>query len=228
MNPLLAILRMLPRPVRNVLIDLRDPIAASLYSRKPSLPPPHAIKVRAVLNSARRHNIHVLVETGTCLGEMVRKCRRRFQRIYTIELSEQLAAEAAKRLANYSHVEVLQGDSADLLPQVVAQLNEPAVFWLDAHYSGGMTAKGVTECPLERELRAIALGGRRHHVILIDDARLMGQGDFPSLEKITELARSINPDYRIEVRDDIIRCEPPSNPSGCGGTRKAWCGRSAK
>jgi len=166
--------------------------------------------------------------SGTYFGEMVRKCRRRFQPIYAIELSEQLAMEAAKRLASYSHVQVLQGDGADLPPQVVAQLNEPAVFWLDAHYSGGMTARGPTEWPLERELRAIASGGRGDHVILIADARLMGQGDFPLLEKITELVRSINPDYRIEVQDDIIRCEPPSIRSGCGGTRKAWCGRSAK
>jgi len=112
---------------------------------------------------------------------MVRKCRRRFKRIYTIELSEQLAAEAARRLASYSHVQVLQGDSGHVLPEVVGQLNEPAVFWLDAHYSGGMTARGPTECPLEREVRAIALGGRADHVILIDDARLMGQGDFASL-----------------------------------------------
>ena len=181
MNIPVAILRMLPRPVKNVLIDLRDPIVAWLYSKRPSIPPPHAIKVRAVLDSARRHNIQVLVETGTCLGEMVRKCRRRFKRIYTIELSEQLAAEAARRLASYSHVQVLQGDSGHVLPEVVGQLNEPAVFWLDAHYSGGMTARGPTECPLEREVRAIALGGRADHVILIDDARLMGQGDFASL-----------------------------------------------
>jgi len=148
---------------------------------------------------------------------MVRKCRRHFERIYTIELSERLAAEAAKRLAMYRHVRVLWGNSGELLPQVLAQLNEPAVFWLDAHYSGGITAKGPTECPLEGELRGIALGGRADHVILIDDARLMGQGDFPSLEEIIALARSINPDYRIEVRDDIVRCEPPPDPSGCGG-----------
>jgi len=217
MNTPVAILRMLPRPVKNFLIDLGDAVLTWLYSKRPTIPPPHAIKVRAVLDSARRHNIQVLVETGTCLGETVRKCRRRFQRIYTIELSEQLAAEAARRLANYSHVQVLQGDTADVLPQVVGQLDGPAVFWLDAHYSGGITARGPTECPLERELRAIASGGRADHVILIDDARLMGQGDFPSLERIIALARSINPDYRIEVRDDIVRCEPPPNPSGCGG-----------
>jgi hypothetical protein len=90
---------------------------------------------------------------------------------------------------------------------------------LDAHYSGGITAKGPTECPLEGELRVIALGSRADHVILIDDARLMGQGDFPSLEEIVALARSINPDYRIEVRDDIVRCEPPRNPPGHGSAR---------
>jgi hypothetical protein len=48
-------------------------------------------------------------------------------------------------------------------------------------------------------------------VILIDDVRMMGSGDYPSLERICELARGINPRYRIEVRDDILRCEPREN-----------------
>jgi hypothetical protein len=198
----------LPRNAKNAIVDIRDRIVASRYERKPQIPPPHAIKARAVIEQARGHNVRVLVETGTCLGEMARKCSEHFLQIWTIELSEDLAAEATRRLAKRRNVRVLCGESVGLLQQILATIREPVVFWLDAHYSGGVTAKGATECPLERELQVIAEHPCHDHIILIDDVRLMGSGDYPSLERICELARGINPRYRIDVRDDILRCEP--------------------
>ena len=203
--------KVLPRSVQNTIVDLRDPIVAFAYHRKPQIPPPHAIKARAVINQARGHNVRVLVETGTYLGEMARKCSRHFEQILTIELSEKLAAEAARRLERRRNVRVLCGESSRLLPQILAVIREPVVFWLDAHYSGGATAKGATECPLERELHIIAEHARQDHIILIDDVRLMGSGEYPSLERVCELARRINPRYQIEIRDDILRCEPPGD-----------------
>jgi len=205
--------KVLPQSVKNAMVDTRAPIEAFAHHRKPRIPPPHAIKAGAVINAARIHNVRVLVETGTCLGEMARKCSKHFKQIWTIELSERLAAEAARRLATRRNVRVLCGESSGLLPQILAAIREPVVFWLDAHYSGGVTAKGASECPLERELQIIAEHACHDHVILIDDVRLMGSGDFPSLERVCELARRVNPRYRIEVRDDILRCEPPENDS---------------
>ena len=201
----------LPRSLKNAIIDIRDPISAFAYHLKSQTPPPHAIKARAVISYARRHNVRILVETGTLLGEMARKCNKHFKQIWTIELSETLAAEATRRLAMRGNVRVMCGESSGLLPQILAAIREPVVFWLDAHYSGGITAKGATECPLERELHIIAEHPCHDHIILIDDVRLMGSGDYPSLERVCELVRLINPRYRIEVRDDMLRCEPPEN-----------------
>lgn len=203
--------KVLPRSLKNTIVDISDPIKAFAYHRHPQIPPPHAIKARAVINQARGHNVRVLVETGTCVGEMARKCSKHFKQIWTIELSETLAAEAARRLATRRNVRVVCGESSVLLPQILAAIREPVVFWLDAHYSGGVTAKGATECPLERELQIIAEHTCHDHVILIDDVRLMGSGDYPSLERVCELARCINPRYRIEIRDDFLRCEPPED-----------------
>jgi len=201
----------LPRSVKNTVIDIGDPFVAFAYHRKPQIPPPHAIKTRTVINYAQGHNVRVLIETGTCLGEMARKCSKHFKSIWTIELSETLAAEATRRLARYRNVTVRCGESSELLPQILAPICAPAVFWLDAHYSGGVTAKGATECPLERELQMIAEHPCQDHIILIDDVRLMGSGAYPSFERVCELVRRINPRYRVEVRDDILRCEPPEN-----------------
>ena len=215
--------KVLPRSVKNTIVDIRDPIVAFAYHRKPQIPVPHAIKARAVINQARGHNVRVLVETGTCLGEMARKCSKHLKQIWTIELSETLAVEAARRLARRRNVRVLCGENSGLLPQILAGIREPVVFWLDAHYSGGVTAKGATECPLERELQIIAEHACQDHIILIDDVRLMGSGDYPSLDRVCELARRINPTYRIDVRDDILRCEPPENgiPSTSAGVTPA-------
>lgn len=208
--------KVLPQSVKNSIVDTHDSIETLGHHIEPRIPPPHAIKVRVVINQARSHNVRVLVETGTYLGEMARKCSKHFKQIWTIELSETLATEAARRLAKHRNVRVLCGASSALLPQILAGIREPVVFWLDAHYSGGVTAKGATDCPLEHELEIIAEHVRHDHVILIDDVRLMGSGDYPALERVCELARRINAQYRIEVRDDILRCEPPDN--GMAGT----------
>jgi hypothetical protein len=198
----------IPRGTKNAITAICDQLEAFGYRWERQTPPPHGIKARTVIDRGRRHNLSVLVETGTCVGEMARKCSGHFKEIWTIELSESLAKEAGKRLRKYRNVHVLQGESCEQLPKVLRGINGPAVFWLDAHYSGGVTAKGLKECPLESELQIIAEHECHDHILLIDDVRLMGAGDYPSLERISELAHRINPHYKVEVRDDILRCEP--------------------
>ena len=48
---------------------------------------------------------------------------------------------------------------------------ERALFWLDAHYSGGDTAKGQSNTPVMSELEAILAYSRRNDIILVDDLR---------------------------------------------------------
>jgi len=150
---------------------------------------------------------------------MTRKCSKYFQQIWTIELSSELATRASSRLAKHRNIQVLLGESTELLPHILAKIREPAVFWLDAHYSGGVTARGQTDCPLDQELNIIAKHECHEHVILIDDVRLMGCGDYPSLERVSEMVRRINPGYRLEVRDDILRCEPPVRQAATAAMR---------
>jgi hypothetical protein len=42
-----------------------------------------------------------------------------------------------------------------VLPLIIKDLNEPAIFWLDGHYSSGITAKGDKICPIFEELDSI-------------------------------------------------------------------------
>jgi hypothetical protein len=204
------------RPLREAVIAGRDRAELRAYRSRPGShdeasvdPPPHAVKVGAVLDAARRHGLQILIETGTFEGEMARKCRRAFQSIVTIELSESLAQAAIERLAPYRNIRVVQGDSAARLPEILADIHEPVLFWLDGHYSGAGTAHGERDTPLEEELRAIAEHGVPGHVVLIDDARLLGTGDYPTKDRIAAILRRAQPDLDVRIGDDIMVCERP-------------------
>jgi hypothetical protein len=168
-------------------------------------PPPHKIKQWAIARYQRDASIHVLVETGACLGDMVAAQLNNFRKIYSIELSGKLARHASRRFKKQPKVEIIQGDSGKILKTLVPKINEQAIFWLDGHYSGGITAKGDTNCPVYEELSAI-FQAPFNHIILIDDARCFtGDDDYPSLRDLSAYILHRKPAACIEVRDDIIR-----------------------
>lgn len=185
--------------------DARD---WSAYRRAPTLPPPHVVKTRAVMEYARRQGIAVLIETGTFEGEMVRKCREAFREIHTIELDAALAERSARRLGRWPWIHVHAGDSATVLPPLLERIREPVLFWLDGHYSGEGTAHGAKETPLGEEIEAIAARGRPGDVVLVDDARLLGAGAYPAAEAIRARLSPSHPGYRLSLSDDILRWEP--------------------
>lgn len=173
------------------------------------VPAPHCVKEAVVLRYQKKTGIRAFVETGTYLGDMVHALRWWFDRLSTIELDAQLAARARERFATVPQIAVVHGDSAQVLPNIVAALTSPAIFWLDGHYSGGITAKGATETPIMRELEII-LEHRFEHIVLIDDARLFdGTHDYPRLEEVRAFTRARRPGWEIQVADDVIRAHAP-------------------
>ena len=165
--------------------------------------PPH-VKRAVVAGYAQRFKPSAFVETGTYRGDTVARLRRLVPQVVSIELAPTLANDARKRFAKYPSVEVKQGDSAVLLPDVVKLLTEPSLFWLDGHFSGGSTADSG-ESPIMKELDAV-LATDLHHVILIDDARLFdGSDGYPTLATVTEFVASRRPELKCTVQDDIIR-----------------------
>ena len=178
-------------------------------SRGNPLPLPNLLKQRVVLEYGRQFGLHTLVETGTYWGAMVEACKDAFTRIYSIELQKDFYCRARKKFAPYRHVKILHGDSAALLPGLLADISEGALFWLDAHYSGGLTAKGQMETPAMRELELIWSHQVKRHIILVDDARLFdGTHDYPTLSFLSR--RAALSGWSCQVKDDIIRLK--------------WCG----
>ena len=173
------------------------------------LPPPHLVKQRTVKQYGKAFGLHTLIETGTYTGAMVFAMRDDFDKIYTVELDENLFKAAQKGFSKFAHVEPVQGDSGEVLPQIMAGVSEPCLFWLDGHYSGEGTAKGRFDTPIVRELHCILSHPVAGHVILIDDAHcFVGENDYPTIEELRQLAVGKRPKWHFEVRDNIIRIHP--------------------
>jgi hypothetical protein len=194
-------------PLGHVVQDLR---AASSLRRwqnsERTQPPPHLYKVRTVKEYARRFGTSTFIETGTYFGDMVNKVKSQFSRIISIEVDERLYHEAAKRFRKHPHITILHGDSAAVLPAVLEQIKEPCLFWLDGHYSGGVTGMGSEVTPVLTEVRSICAHHVSKHIILIDDARLFGADEgYPSLDQLRTVVTQCGRGLNFAVDGDIIR-----------------------
>lgn len=179
-----------------------------LFNPGPKLPT-HAQKQAVIREFAQKYGIQYLVETGTCHGDMVAAMQKEFKKIISIELADQFYREVCERFKGVPNVELIHGDSATKLVEVVAKLPGRALFWLDGHYSGGDTARGIHDTPINEELRAIFAPGQPDHIVLIDDARCFGDSPvYPTLDEIKQLVQSLRPGWRVEVASDSIRIFP--------------------
>lgn len=169
------------------------------------LPAPHIVKQITIAYYQKKFSISSFVETGTYLGDMIEAQKKRFKKLYTIELGIDLYKKAAERFANDNNIQIIQGDSGQVLPSLLKEINESAIFWLDGHYSEGITAKGNKNCPIFEEIDAILNNSKYNHVLLIDDARcFIGEGDYPTIENLATYIKSKNAKYQFEVKNDII------------------------
>lgn len=169
------------------------------------LPAPHVFKQALIHGYQKKFNLKILIESGTYLGDMIFAQLPYFDTLYSIELGDQLWELATKRFENNNKVSILKGDSGEVLHDLVPKLNQAALFWLDGHYSAGITALGSKECPIYEELDAIFKSNLRH-VILIDDARLfIGKNDYPTIADLKTYVLENRPNAIFEVMDDTIR-----------------------
>lgn len=174
------------------------------------VPPPHLVKLYWLNCFRKSYSLRTLIETGTYYGTTVAAMIKLFEQIYTIELDYKLYTLARERFLKYPHVHVIQGDSGKVLPIVLENNPNRCLFWLDGHFSGDGTARGVKDTPIIEELAAIRSHYRKDHVILIDDARMFtGRNGYPTLKSIYSLLKDINSSYIVKVVDDIIQAFLP-------------------
>ena len=161
---------------------------------------------RAILRSfATCHRF--FVETGTYLGHTAIAMADVYERVYTAEIDVSLYQKFRDHVVG-NKIQALLGDSVDVLPSIISELDSAAVFWLDAHCSGGLTSKGRLETVIEQELEIIFADRRFLHTVLIDDARLFGcYWAYPTIETLEKIAKKKR-GYSVTIRDDIIRMLP--------------------
>ena len=149
------------------------------------------------------------VETGTYRGDSTPVLAELFSTVHTIELSPKWHEFSSQRLAGFKNIVCHQGDSTEVLERLVPSIHGPAMFFLDAHFAGGETARGKDEVPLLRELEVLS---RRPYtdLILIDDLRLIGRTGETGDEKSPHYPPSVF-DWRSVTIDRIGRVVNQNN-----------------
>ena len=196
--------------LRNLLVrkrELKD--LAEWESNGRPIPSPHIFKQQTLKKISKRYCLRILVETGTYYGDMVEAMKDVFDQIYSIELSTELYKKAEKRFKAEQHIELICGDSGLKLMSIMNKIHQPALFWLDGHYSAGVTAKGEKDTPIYEELNQILSSKDKGHVIVIDDARCFGTDpNYPSIKELIDFIKSIRINLDIVIQDDCILITP--------------------
>jgi hypothetical protein len=140
-----------------------------------------------------KYNLRNYVETGTGMGECLQHALTfEFESLSSIEIYPKVY-ESVKEKFTQTKANVFLGNSYEVLPEILKEIDGPVLFFLDAHFPGAdfhyetytSTTDYDTRLPLERELKTI------HHnrnilkdVFIIDDLRVYednnyGDGNWP-------------------------------------------------
>jgi len=178
----------------------------------------HHFPAQLAYNLSRNGHIETFVETGTYKGDTTRRAASIFEHVFTIEGDPHRYKKTLSTFMEYPNIVPLLGNSRIALYSLLKQINEPVIFWLDAHWCGGsaieVSSANGDECPLLDELAAIQHHNLAHeHIILIDDARLFQNpppyphdpAQWPTMQQIGAF---LPPDHLRVVKDDIIVSVP--------------------
>ena len=151
------------------------------------------------------------IESGTFLGKTTNFLRERYPHVHSIEPEIKLYNAALKRFHG-KNVTLYNDVSENIFPKLLKDLVGDVNFWLDGHYSEGITFKGEKNCPVVDELNAIEvnLNNFNQITILIDDVRCFlpvnsEHPDYPSIDYLVDWARRLDMYWRIEHDIFIIQ-----------------------
>jgi hypothetical protein len=184
--------------INEILKKIKKPLSIKLVTKlfKKSLVDERNDKIDGVLSQPKYINKSILaaiigmrnkkkyfVETGTYIGKSTYNIQQLFKKVYTCEASEDLynAAKQLFFLTKSHNIKIYLGDSRLFLKSLSKKICNNSIFFLDAHYSMGITSRKYGTCPLLDELKII-FDKSSEGIIVVDDLRTMnGKNGYPNL-----------------------------------------------
>lgn len=154
------------------------------------------------------------IETGTFEGQGVEYALDvGFDHVRSVDINYASYTDNLVKFNYNPRVQLYHGPTETKLWEMIKDIDVPATFWLDAHWSGEGTPMSDKKCPLLEELEVIKNHLVKNHTIMIDDIRCCGTDyfDFITKEQLEAKVREINPNYVITYEDsweknDIMVC----------------------
>lgn len=156
---------------------------------------PTQLRKRRIIKSlGLEYNIQLIVETGTYLGQSTKFFAKKFYKVYSIELDQQLYKYSKNKLRKRKNITLFCGNSKEVLPRILSDLTGPCVFFLDGHASGGVTSSGDEPSPIKYELNLLKdFYFIKDSIIICDDARgFDGRNSYPHINELGNLAARLN------------------------------------
>ena len=118
----------------------------------------------------------IFIETGTYRGDTIEYLKHDYDKLISIEITKKWYNYCVDKFKNDKHITLYHGDAIDILPNILKNINEPAIIFLDSHYSGGTTGKtnkNTTDTALLEELKILQFRNY-DDIIIIDDTSFLG------------------------------------------------------
>jgi hypothetical protein len=142
---------------------------------------------------------YYFVETGTYKGDGVKLAlRAQFPSIHSVEIDHILTVAVRDLFKSNYNVFIYEGDSSQILYDIIKNFDKPITFWIDAHKMRPPVDSKKNTSVLE-DLEQIKRHHIKTHTILIDDinccrSRLF---DFLTVKDVVRKVLEINPNYTI-------------------------------
>lgn len=157
-----------------------------------------------------KSDISTFIETGSFEGHGVQKALDAgFEKIYSCELMKQHYDFCMNRFEGNDNVNLYFGSSEYFLPELLEQIDERFVLWLDAHggYAGVAGEPMKQYLPREMDCLVKYSDKFKDSIIMVDDINYFID-DKQFLELLESKLKKIKPDSTIEYYENrVIICK---------------------
>lgn len=153
-----------------------------------------------------KYGLQTFVETGCFEGQGLQYAQKlQLHNLYSCDINEKYVELCKQRVPTAT---IYHKESIEFLQTVLPTINEPTLFWLDAHYPtyyGTQEENVITKFPLVEEIKLIIQHKQNYikDVIICDDLRVLDKHDNPYF--YGSLDQYFYVQYKIEDLINLLR-----------------------